>query len=314
MTTPAGDLIRYRGISGTIMERNAFGQWKLVGVERETKGLIPQLNEFRGWNRLIREPNRMEFTKADGAVGEFQGTWTRIGQKTVFDFLQDYFIDVAANIIITGATQGWNFNGGQLGTFFAGAAIRSGVKAGYGIATETVLKNFRDGLRNIDGGKDWNRQPYNNDKFWDNEWAGNENPTRWRSGTFDYFVGNTFVPALGSFFATLVTGSTFGIGKDGTVLSGDNLALAAGLSMAGNLVGGLTFGAIKTLGHVGLSGRWFHQGGIPDITLQFGEKMAIDWLVNDFLAHATGLGAGHVAKIVAAGQENSSGNSTGTQG
>ena len=311
MTTPAGELIRYRGISGTIMERNAFGQWKLVGVERETKGLIPQLNEFRGWNRLIREPNRMEFTNADGAVGEFQGTWTRIGQKTVFDFLQDYFIDVAANIIITGATQGWNFNGGELGTFFAGAAIRSGVKAGYGIATETVLKNFRDGLRNIDSGKDWNRQPYNNDKFWDNEWAGNENPTRWRSGTFDYFVGNTFVPALGSFFATLVTGSTFGVGKDGTVLSGGSLWEAAGLSMAGNLVGGLTFGAIKTLGHVGLSGRWFHQGGIPDITLQFGEKMAIDWLVNDFLTHADGLGPGHVAAIVAAGQQNANGNTGG---
>jgi hypothetical protein len=94
--------------------------------------------------------------------------------------------------------------------------------------------------------------------------------------------------------------------------------------MAGNLVGGLTFGAIKTLGHVGLSGRWFHQGGIPDITLQFGEKMAIDWLVNDFLTHADGLGAGHVATLVAAEQQNSNGNDggggtaptggTGTQG
>ena len=312
MTTQAGTLIRYRGISGAIMERNAFGQWKQVGVEREIKGLVPQLNEFRGWNRLLREPNRVEFTKADGAVGAFQGTWTRIGQKTVFDFLQDYFIDVAANIIITGATQGWNFNGGELGAFFAGAAIRSGVKAGYGIATETALKNFRDGLRNIDGGKDWNRQPYNNDKFWDNEWAGNENPTRWRSGTFDYFVGNAFVPALGSFFATLVTGSTFGVGKDGIVLSGASLWEAAGLNMAGNLVGGLTFGAIRTFGHVGLSGRWFHQGGIPDITLQFGEKMAIDWLVNDFLTHADGLGAGHVAAIVAAQQGTPNGNGVGT--
>jgi hypothetical protein len=302
MTSPAGRLIRYRGISGAVMERTAFGQWRQIGVEREIKGLVPQFNEFRGWNRLLREANRMEFTKIDGAVGEFRGEWARIGQKTALDFLQDFFIDAAANIIITGAVDGWNFNGSQWGSFLVGAAIRGGVKAGYGVLTETALKNFRDGLRNIDGGKDWNRQPYNNDKFWDNEWAGNENPTRWRSGTFDFFVGNTFVPALGSFFATLVTGSTFGVGKEGTVLSGGSLWEAAGLSMAGSMVGGLTFGAIKTLGHVGLSGRWFHQGGIPDITLQFGEKMAIDWLVNDFLSHADGLSAGHVATIVAAGQ------------
>ncbi|MFL6111983.1 MAG: hypothetical protein ACJ786_11610 [Catenulispora sp.] len=302
VTTRNGDLLRYRSVTGNVMERNAFGQWKLVGSERENRGLFPSFNAFRGVNRELREPNRVQFTVADGAVGSVRGQWSKIAEKTVLDFLQDFVIDVGANVIITGAVNGWDFNAGQIGGFFAGGAIRSGVKAGYGIATETVLKNFRDGLRNLDGGKDFNRQPYNNDKHWDNEWAGNENPTRWRSGTFDYFVGNTAVPAVGSFLATLVVGSTFGFGKDGIVLHGTDLLAAAGLNMAGSAVGGLTFGAIRTMGHLGLSGRWFHQGGMADITLQFGEKLAINYLVNNLLAGASGLSGGGYAKGVAGGQ------------
>ncbi|MBR7831828.1 hypothetical protein KDL01_01065 [Actinospica durhamensis] len=304
LTDGAGRLLRYRGIRGVVMERDTFGRWRMVGTEREIRGLVPELNEFRGWNRMIREANRLEFTKEDGAVGTFHASWARISEKTAMDFLQDFLIDVGANIIITGATDGWNFTPGQWGSFFAGGAIRSGVKAGYGVLTETALKGFRDGLRNIDGGKDWNRQPYNNDKHWDNEWAGNENPQRWRAGTFDFFIGNTAVPALGSFIATLVTGSTFGFGKEGLTLDGDHLWQAAGLSLAGGLVGGLTFGAVKTFGHLSLSGRWFHQGGLPDLALTFGEKLAIDYLVNDLLANKTGLTGSSIAKIVDAGQDS----------
>ena len=303
VTNANGELLRYRSITGDVLERDTFGRWKLVGTERETRGTFPALNVFRGVNRRLREPNRVQFSTADGAVAAVRGEWTKLGEKTVLDFLQDFAIDVGANVVITGATEGWNFDGDQIGTFFLGGAIRSGVKAGYGLLTETLLKSFRDGLRNLDGGKDFNRQPYNNDKHWDNEWAGNENPPRWRAGAFDFFVGNTAVPALGSFLATLVTGSTFGIGKDTVVLHDGELAAAAGLSMAGSAVGGLTVGAIKTLGHLGLSGRWFHQGGIGDIALQLGEKLAIDYLVNDILSGVTGLSAGHEAKIGLAGQD-----------
>ncbi|OLE27078.1 MAG: hypothetical protein AUG49_06360 [Catenulispora sp. 13_1_20CM_3_70_7] len=302
VTNINGDLLRYRSITGNILERNAFGQWKLVGSEREGSGLFSSFNAFRGISRETREPNRIQFTVADGAVGSVRGQWSMIAEKTVLDFLQDFAIDVGANVIITGALNGWNFNAGQIGGFFAGAAIRSGVKAGYGIATETVLKNFRDGLRNLDGGKDFNRQPYNNDKHWGNEWAGNENPTRWRSGTFDYFAGNVAVPAVGSFLATLAVGSSFGFGKDGIVLHGGDLVAAAGLNMAGSVVGGLTFGAIRTMGHVGLSGRWFHQGGMADITLQFGERLATNFLINHLLAGASGLSGGGYAKGVAGGE------------
>ena len=295
VTNAAGTLLRYRGISGRVWEVNSLGKWKLVGTEREEKGF---LNDFRGFNRRFREPNRFEYKNADGAVGEFRGEFYKVAQKTFADVLQDFLIDVTANIIITGATDGWDFKSNQIGSFFAGAAIRSGFKGAYGILSETALKDFRDGLRNMDGGKDFNRQPYNNDKFWDNEWAGNENPTRWRSGTFDFFVGSTFVPAVGSFLATIATGSTFGFGKDGITLGGDDLMKAAGLGFAGNLVGGLTVGALKTFGHLSASGRLFHSGGIPDITLTFGEKLLTDYFTNDFLGTYTPLSAGHEAKIL----------------
>ena len=314
-TDQNGVLLQFRSISGRVMQLNTFGRWTLVGTEREARGLVPQLNAFRGWNRSFREPNRMQYVKQDGLVGEFKSTWSKLAEKSAADFLQDFLIDVAANVIITGATDGWNFNSGQIGGFFAGAAIRSGFKASYGLLSETALKGFRDGLRNLDGGKDFNRQPYNNDKHWDNEWAGNENPPRWRAGTFDFFVGNTLVPAVGSFLATLATGSSFGFGEKNFELHGGELAEAAGLSMAGSLVGGLTFGAIKTFGHLSFSGRWFHQGGIPDITLTFGEKLAIDYLVNDLMANGTGLSGSHEAKQVQAQQNLSVANDgNGAQG
>jgi hypothetical protein len=149
--------------------------------------------------------------------------FSKLTQKTLRTWLQDFVIDVAANVIITGATDGWDFKDNQIASFLVGAAIRSGVKGAYGVLSETLLKDFRDGLRNMDSGKDFNRQPYANDKFWDNDWAGNENPTRWRSGSFDFFVGGTLVPAIGSFIATMSTGAAFGFGKEGYVLSGGDL-------------------------------------------------------------------------------------------
>ena len=310
VTNAAGTLLRYRGISGRVWEVNSLGKWKLVGTEREDKGL---LNDFRGFNRRVREPNRFEYKNIDGEVGEFRGDFYKVAQKSFADVLQDFLIDVTANVIITGATDGWDFKSNQIGAFFAGAAIRSGTKGLYGVLSETALKDFRDGLRNMDGGKDFNRQPYNNDKFWDNEWAGNENPTRWRSGAFDFFVGSTFVPAIGSFLANIATGSTFGFGKDGIVLSGDDLMKAAGVGFGGNLVGGLTMGALKTFGHLSLSGRWFHSGGIPDITLTFGEKLLTDYFTNDFLGTYAPLTAGHEAKILI-GLPDASQNQGGTQG
>lgn len=309
VTDAAGRLIRFRSASGNVWERDPFGRWTLgssatwtkVGREYEDKGA---LTDLRGFNRRVREPNRFQFKEpgvfrpdaGNGAVGEFVGEPVRLAQKTFYDVLQDFTIDVGANIIIAGATDGWDFNGDAWGRILLGGALRSGLKGVYGVLTETAIKGFRDGLRNLDGGKDWNRNPYNNDKHWDNEWAGNENPPRWRANVFDFGVGQVFVPAVANFVANTVTAAVFGVGKDDVKLSGLDALKAGGLAMAGSTVGALSAGAVRTLGHQLFSGRLFHQGGLSDITLQFGEKLFLDYIINELIEAHTGLEAGAAAK------------------
>jgi hypothetical protein len=286
MTNDRGVLVRYRSGAGRIWEVDAFGKWHLVGTEREAKG---PLTAFRGYNRMLREPNRREFVVGDGAAGRLRGSGSLVSQKVLLDMAQDYTIDVVANIIITGATNDWQFNGDEWGTIFAGGAIKTAVKGAYGVMSETVLKGYRDGLRNMDGGKDFNRAPYNHDKHWDNEWAGNENPTRWRAGTFDFMVGTIGVGALGSFVSGAFDAAVFGVGKDDTKLTGGS-ALLAGVDSAGSTtLGNISYGVARTLGHQLSSGRLFHNAGVADITLQFGEKLLEKYLVNDVFAPAAHL-------------------------
>ncbi|HEV2635916.1 MAG TPA: hypothetical protein VGX23_12255 [Actinocrinis sp.] len=288
VTNTQGTLVRYRSASGRVWEVDPLGTWTIVGTEREDKG---PLTAFRGLNRRIREPNRLEFKPVDGAVGSFVGESSRITEKVLLDMAQEFLFDVAANIVITGVADDWNFSGDAWGRIILGGAIKSGVKGAYGVLTETALKGFRDGLRNLDGGKDFNRNPYNNDKYWDNEWAGNENPQRWRAGIYDYAAGTVLVPAIGNFLSTAITAPIFGIGKDDIKLTGTDALAAGGLGMAGNLVGNLSFGAAKTLGHQLFSGRLFHLGGAPDLVLTLGEKFLLNYLVNDVLLPAANLKA-----------------------
>jgi hypothetical protein len=292
VTDVHGNLLRYRGASGRVWERNAAGQWylgnrwKQVGSEVERKGWM---TDFRGANRRVREPNRREFVIQNGAEGAFRGGGSMIAQKVVLDFIQDYTIDVAANIIITGAVNNWDFSPADWGKILAGGAIKSGIKAGYNTLNETVLKGTRDGLRNVDGGKDFNRNPYNHDKHADNEWAGNENPPRWRATTYDYWVGTVGVGALGNFVSNAVTASAFGLGPDHIKATGWEAVKDGAIGASASLVDTLTVGAARTLFHQMSSGRWFHNGGLADITLQFGEKLLEKYLQDVLLNPAAHL-------------------------
>jgi len=286
MTTTTGVLVRFRSPAGHVWDKNAVGRWRMVGTEREDKG---PLTAFRGWNRRIRESNRLDFKVTDGVAGTVKGTGEKLAHKVIADMAQEFVFDVVANIVITGAANNWNFSGADWGRIFTGGAIKSSVKGGYAVLSETALKGLRDGLRNVDGGKDFNRNPYNHDKYWDNEWAGNENPQRWRAGTYDYLVGTVAVSAVGNFISSSVTAAAFGVGKNHDHLTGLLALEAGGLGMAGNLVGNLSFGAAKTIAHQLSSGRLFHYGGIPDLALTLGEKFFQQYLVNDLLLTAANL-------------------------
>lgn len=294
-TLTDGTRIRYRSLNGFINTRDTFGrwsvkpdfdisgQWKTGGREYEFRGAG---TEFRGYNRMWREPNRLQYRDVDGVDGQFVNpNWLK-AQKVLLDFIQDYTFDVIANILITGAVNNWNFSPADWGKIFAGGAVSSGVKSASNALQETLLKKFKDGVGNVDSGKFWGRAPYNHDKTWDNEWAGNENPQRWRSGLYNYSVNNLLTSAIGSFVSTAFTSTVFGIGSQHITVSGLQSLEAGGLGMAGALTGGLLAIGPRTLLHQLGSGRYFHQGGIPDLLITFGEKAFEKWFIGDVLGPA----------------------------
>ena len=293
-----GTRLRYRSLNGYIHIRDTFdrwsvrpdfgvgggwrtGGWKTGGREYEYRG---GGTEFRGYNRMWREPNRLEYRNIDGTEGKFVSQGLQQAQKAILDFLQDYAFDVMANILVTGASNNWNFSGGDWGKIFAGGAVSSGVKGASGLLQETVLKKIKDGIGNTDSGKFWGRFPYNHDKTWDNEWAGNENPRRWRSGLYDYSVNGLLTTAISGLVLNAFNASVFGVGADHVKVSGLEALQAGGLGMAGSLVGGLLAVGPRTALHQLGSGRFFHQGGIPDLLITFGEKAFEKWFIGDVLA------------------------------
>jgi len=285
-TDAAGRLINFRGLSGRVFGRGPTGRWTMIGKESENKGL---LTSGRAANQRFREVNRREFTVEDGVAGRYVGEKYKIFSKVWADTLQDYVIDVVANIIITGAVDDWDYNGDTWGSIFVGGLIKSGFKSGYALLHETWLKGPREGLANLDSGKGWNRNPYNHDKNIDNEWGGNENPRRWRTTVYDYGFSSIGVGALSNFVSGAVTSAAFGVGPDHVKLTGVDALKAGGEAMAGNLIGNISVGAGKTAFHNLFSGRWFHKGGLGDVTLLFGEKLFEKFLVNDVLNPAEGL-------------------------
>jgi hypothetical protein len=288
-----GELVRYRALSGRVFQRdNSLGRWglvvpdKQVGKETEDKGW---LTAGRAANQRFRESNRREFSTGAGAAGKYVSEGKRITQKVLADVVQDYVIDVVANIIITGAVDDWNFDGDDWGKIFAGGAIKAGFKGAYSFSHETFLKGPKEGLANLDSGKDWNRNPYNHDKNIDNEWGGNENPRRWRSTLYDYSTSTIGLGMISNFVSNTVTAAAFGVGADHVKLSGADAAKAGAQAMAGGLIGGLSVGAGRTFFHSLSSGRLFHKGGIGELSLLFGEKLLEKWLINDVLNPAEGL-------------------------
>ncbi|WP_194911223.1 WXG100 family type VII secretion target [Catenulispora rubra] len=310
-TLADGTRIRYRSLNGFINTRDTFGRWsvrpdfdisgrwKTGGREYEFRGAG---TEFRGYNRMWREPNRLQYRDIDGVDGQFVNpNWLK-AQKVLLDFLQDYTFDVIANILITGAVNNWNFTPADWGKIFAGGAVTSGVKGASNALQETLLKKFKDGVGNVDSGKFWGRAPYNHDKTWDNEWAGNENPRRWRSGLYDYGVNSLLTSGIAGFVSTAFTSTVFGIGTHHITVSGLESLQAGGLGMAGALTGGLLAVGPRTILHQLGSGRYFHQGGIPDLLISFGEKTFEKWFIGDVLSPALNLKITPPPPILGTGQ------------
>ncbi|MCK9924283.1 hypothetical protein MXD61_20835 [Frankia sp. AgPm24] len=273
-----GRLLRFRSLSGTVWERGPL-RWSiqhtnytLVGREFEYRGLA---NEFRGKNRMWRESNRLQYRAINGLVGDFRPSWSRTLQKAALDFTQEFVTDFTVQVLVALAFNNGNLNPQDWYRALVGAGVSSGIKTGNSVLHDQPvfgLKGIKDGLANLDGGKDLNRNPYNHDKHWDNEWAGTENPPRWRQASYDYLQGTLGVGFVASFVANAVNAAVFGLPGDYVPLHGGTAALAGAWGGAGSLISGAAFGSLRTFGHLLGSGRYFHRGGMPDIGLQFVER------------------------------------------
>ncbi|MCM3884409.1 hypothetical protein [Frankia sp. R82] len=294
-TDAGGRLLRFRSLSGAVWERGPV-RWSIqhahftqVGREFEYRGWA---SEFRGRNRMWRESNRLQYTATDGLIGTFQSSWVQTAQKISLDFAQDFVMDFTVQALVALAFNNGDLNPQDWYRALLGAGVASGVKGLSGLAHDRPglgLKGKKDGLANVDSGKDFNRNPYNHDKFWDNDWASTENPTRWRQATYDYFVGTIAVGSLSSFVANAVNAAVFGLPHDYIPLHGGQAALAGGWGAAGSLITGSAFGSIRTFGHLLGSGRYFHKGGVPDLFLQFTERFIERTVGAALLLKATGL-------------------------
>ena len=263
-------LLAERTMAGYVWETDTFGRVSLVGRENDFRGW---LTEYRGYNRMLGEPNRFQW--AGNALGE--SLYTPFLNKTVpqalVDFAQQFTLDFIMGLTVNAIAahvSGRDFTWTDVAKAAFGSAVGGAVKIGV-----TGMHNLagrggaaKTGLGNVDGGAPYHRPPASSDN-WSANWAGNEEVIRWRSGTYDFGVGMG-TGAISGFIVGSATPAIFGV-TDGNgnhiYLSGVDALREGGYAAATGLVGGLTLGAGKTLLLNNLGGRLYHRGGFTDVVL-----------------------------------------------
>lgn len=284
-----GNLLGERADNGLVFEmRN--GKLHLTGNEYDFRG---PLTELRGWGRRVREAQRMPWltgsdwtmrgstlTPYGNAVREarYAPAWKVIGQKAMLEFAQEFVLEFTANLIvnaIVAAAQNKPFSGNDALKALMNAGVTSTIKTGVGsVLGDTKLggelRNLKLGMANLDTGKHWNRRPMNHDKFWGNEWGGNESATRWRGGVYD-FGFNLGPSVLSGFVNGTMNAAIFGVSNaDGTTvkLSGGAAAGDGGINALASLTTGVSTALVKNVA-LGFGGsRFFHRQGFGDFWLQ----------------------------------------------
>ncbi|MFI6980405.1 hypothetical protein ACIBSV_17670, partial [Embleya sp. NPDC050154] len=313
----AGDhLLGRRTDGGVVITTDSLGRWQAIGTEYDFRG---PLSELRGWGRRIREGQRMPWTDgrqgidatrfrgalqglpnipATGAIrlaeAAYQPYWSVIAKKALLEFGQEFVIEFAANLIANGINAAINnkpFTGKDVLKSFANAAVGSAVKTTLGtfihenrLTHTRWMGDTKSGLGNIDGGKHWSRRPGNHDKTWANEWAGNETPIRWRSGTYD-FGFNVGLGGITGWVNGAMNASVWGItGADGLnhKLTGWDAFLDGGLSAFSGMLSNGSVALARNVALSGAGGRLFHRQGFNEFVLNIAfkslEKVFSGWL------------------------------------
>ncbi|MFD4507957.1 hypothetical protein [Streptomyces sp. NPDC058457] len=284
-----GDLIAQRTDSGLVFERDTFNTWRLVGNEYDFRGA---LTEIRGWGRTTREAQRMPWSgtvlpDGDAALREarYEPYWQSVAKKAALEFGQEFILEFGANLAVNGivaAVQNKPFTGKDALKSFANAAVGATIKTGLSTAVHEnralgfeKLGQFKAGIANIDGGKPWTRRPLNHDKTWVNEWAGNETPTRWRGGMYDFSFG-VMSSALSGWVNGSMNAAVWGVtDADGQTvkLHGGDAVWEGGINAAASVTTAATTGLVKNVFVMSTGSRLFHRQGFADFWIQLPFKI-----------------------------------------
>jgi len=228
----------------------------------------------------------------------YEPYWKVQGKKMLLEFGQEFLLEFGINLAINGISAAINnkpFTGQDVLKSFANAAVSTGIKTG-----ATTLLNDRPfswspaakaTFGNIDSGKHPNMRPFNSDKHWRNEWAGNESPIRWRSGIYDYTF-NTLLSPVSNFVNGSMNAAVWGVPTAGgsVVLSGLDAVIIGGIQAFGGLTMAAGVGAIKSTALNLLNGRQIHRYGVAEYALQgvfkFWEKSFTTFLVTPAMRNA----------------------------
>ncbi|MFG2969805.1 hypothetical protein ACGFZS_41695 [Streptomyces sp. NPDC048288] len=284
-----GDLIGQRTANGLVFERDTFNTWRLVGNEYDFRGA---LTEIRGWGRTTREAQRMPWSgtvlpDGNAALREarYEPYWRSVAKKAALEFGQEFILEFGANLAVNGivaAVQNKPFTGKDALKSFANAAVGATIKTGLSTAVHEnralgfeKLGQFKAGIANIDGGKPWTRRPLNHDKTWVNEWAGNETPTRWRGGMYDFSFG-VLSSALSGWVNGSMNAAVWGVtNADGQTvrLHGGDAVWEGGINAAASVTTAATTGLVKNVFVMSAGSRLFHRQGFAEFWIQLPFKI-----------------------------------------
>lgn len=313
-----GRLVAQRTITGRVWATDAFGRWsnfdvaklpeisslpkaggevgldghrswRLIGREVDFRGYT---NEFRGLNREFRDPFHEIWTGVQDGSSHALPMWRHQVRKALTDFTMGYLIEFGTSLAVSAITADMGNTRFDLTTALQRAALNGaiggGIRVGVNVLYDTTrLGYLKYGLTNLDQGMDWNRHPLASKDDWAGEWSVFENPTRWRSGSYDFF-NSLGVGVLTGFVNSTVNAAVFGV--NGQKRTGLDALEAGAWGAAGSAFTGITSGMVRYTFHATGGSRIFHRGGPGELIWQAIESLAAgvtNYRINNQGAHIT---------------------------
>lgn len=246
--------------------------WKLIGREVDFRGYT---TELRGLNREFRDVFHEIWTGVEDGSSAAMPMWRHQLRKAVTDFTMGYLIEFGTSFAVSAITADLGNTRFDPITALQRAALNGaiggGIRVGVNVAYDTTrLGYLKYGLTNLDQGQDWHRHPLASSDDWNGEWTVFENPTRWRSGTYDFF-SNLGVGVLTGFVNNTVNAAVFGV--NGQKRTGLEALEAGAWGAAGSAFAGVTSGLLRYTWHATASSRIFHRGGPGELIWQAAEAL-----------------------------------------